>query len=257
MVSVILPVYNECNRLESCVRDVSDYFSQVFPVYEIIIIEDNSTDQSLEVAQKIAGENRHVRLIHNDERLGRGASLNEAIQASKYNYVIYMDADLATDLKYAKKLVDCLNAGASVATGSRLMEGSRVSRPAVRDIPSRGYNFLVRLLFESRIHDHQCGFKGFNRNEILPVLDMVKDNHWFWDTELLLLCQLNDMRIDEFPVEWRHNGGNELNASKVKVLKDIRAMARKLVTLKVRTLTHDMQIGHRDQSGISSPGRQR
>ena len=257
MVSVILPVYNECNRLESCVRVVAAYLSREFPAYEIIVVEDGSTDTSYEIAQSVASGVENVRLIHNDQRLGRGASLTEAIRASKYDHVLYMDADLATDLKYTKKLVDCLKNGASVATGSRLMEGSRVSRPAVRDIPSRGYNFLVRLLFWSSLHDHQCGFKGFNRNEVLPVLDMVQDNHWFWDTELLLLCQLNGMRVDEFPVEWKHNGGNDLNASKVKVLKDVRAMARKLLALKVRTLTSDLQVSHRKKSGVPNVERPR
>jgi glycosyltransferase involved in cell wall biosynthesis len=163
MLSIILPVYNECNRLEMCVDTLNNYLSKAFTSYEIIIVEDNSTDGSLDAAQRIAAVHNNVVLIHNDSRLGRGASLNVAIKKSSADHVIYMDVDLATDLKYVKELVDSLKNGAAVSTGSRLMKGSKVTRPLSRDIASKSYNMLIRLLLHSKIHDHQCGFKGFNK----------------------------------------------------------------------------------------------
>jgi hypothetical protein len=114
------------------------------------------------------------------------------------------------------------------------MRNSNISRPAGRDIASRGYNALVRLLFGSRLHDHQCGFKGFNKKDILEVIGEVRDNHWFWDTELLIRCQVRGLKVSEFPVNWVHNGGDSVNPSKVKVLKDSYVMGKKLLELKLR-----------------------
>lgn len=254
MLSIILPVYNECNRLEMCVDTLNNYLSKAFTSYEIIIVEDNSTDGSLDVAQRIAAAHNNVVLIHNDSRLGRGASLNVAIKKSSADHVIYMDVDLATDLKYIKELVDSLKNGAVVSTGSRLMKGSKVTRPLIRDIASKSYNILIRLLFRSKIHDHQCGFKGFNKKYILPILDLVQDDHWFWDTELLVICQKAGLKVYEFPVDWRHNGGNNLNASKVRIVKDTIFMGKRLIKLKIRLMTngpgHTGQIAAEDGSII-------
>jgi glycosyltransferase involved in cell wall biosynthesis len=221
---------------------VDGYLSRNFASYEIIVVEDNSSDNSYSIAKDIAAGNKNVVLLHNDRRLGRGSSLNEAIMESHSNIVLYMDVDLATDIGYIRYLVDSIKGGASMATGSRLMKGSRTERPISRDVASRSYNALSRLLFRSKIYDHQCGFKGFNKKDILPILGRIQDNHWFWDTELLIVCQKLGMRIDEFPVSWKHNGGNNKNASKVKVFKDSLYMGRRLARLKVRQITGRLTV---------------
>ncbi len=242
MLSVILPVYNECNRLKACVDRVVTYLDDEFGTYEIIIIEDHSIDESYEIAMRIAAGNENVVLMHNACRLGRGASLNAAIRKARGDLVVYMDVDLATDISHTRTLVDSLTDGASVATGSRLMKASRASRPASRDVASRSYNWLVRQLFRSDIHDHQCGFKGFRKSDVLKVIDRVQDNHWFWDTELLILCQRLGMKVAEFPVRWKHNGGDNLNESKVKVFRDSVLMGKKLLKLKYRLMTRYSDI---------------
>lgn len=234
MLSVILPVYNEGNRLEACVDRLRCYLAENVSSYEIIIAEDGSTDESYPVAKRLAKEYDDVALFHSDNRLGRGASLDRAIKRANGDYIVYMDVDLATDLRYTKILIDGLANGASVVTGSRLMKGSKAKRPLVRDVASKGYNLLIKLLFGSALHDHQCGFKGFNKRVITQVLDWVQDSHWFWDTELLIICQQAGLKIFEFPVHWVHNGGNSLNQSKVKVLKDAYQMGSKLLDLKCR-----------------------
>ncbi len=234
MLSVILPVYNEGNRLEACVERLRSYLSENSSSFEIIIAEDGSTDESCRIAKRLSRENCDVVLIHSDTRLGRGASLDNAIQMARGDYVIYMDVDLATDLRYTKLLIDGLANGASVVTGSRLIKGSKTKRPLVRDAASRVYNLMVRFLFGSPLYDHQCGFKGFDKKAIVEVIGSVQDRHWFWDTELLIICQHAGLKIFEFPVHWVHNGGNTLNLSKVKVFKDSCQMGKKLLELKYR-----------------------
>jgi glycosyltransferase AglD len=241
-LSVILPVYNECNRLADCIANVDGYLSAAYSSYEIIVVEDNSTDNSYEVAKEAAARNDHIMLIHNDTRLGRGSSLNAAIRASRGDLVIYMDVDLATDIGYVERLVSPLKSGFSLTTGSRLMKDSKAERPLSRDIASRSYNLLVRLLFGSKVYDHQCGFKGFRKKDIEPLLGYVQDNHWFWDTELLILCQRSGLKVDEFPVTWKHNGGNDKNPSKVKVIHDSFSMGSKLLKLKLRQLSGGLDV---------------
>lgn len=236
MLSVILPVYNEGNRLEACVARLDEYLRKAFKAYEILIVEDNSPDDSYEVARRIAAGRENVVLLHNEERLGRGRSLTAAIKKARGQLVVYMDVDLATDLRHTRTLVDGLKNGASVSTGSRLMRDSEVNRPAVRDIASRSYNWLVRHMFGSQLYDHQCGFKGFRKSDVLAVIDGIEDDHWFWDTELLVVCQRRGMRVFEFPVRWKHNGGDNLNPSKVKVLRDSVLMGKKLLSFKYRLI---------------------
>jgi hypothetical protein len=83
-----------------------------------------------------------------------------------------------------------------------LMPESRIERTGGREIASRGYNFMVRTILSSRLRDHQCGFKAFNRERLLALLPAVKDTHWFWDTEVLVRAQHAGYRICEFPVVW-------------------------------------------------------
>jgi len=247
-LSVILPAYKEENRLRDTVGSVREYLRREFPSYEMIIVEDASPDNTYQVARDLAAGDPGIMLIHNDKRLGRGSSLNEAIMASHGQYVIYMDVDLATDIHYIRKLVESLRSGAVLATGSRLIKGADMERPVVRDIASKAYNLFVRLLFSSKVYDHQCGFKGFNKAEIMPALNLVRDNHWFWDTELLVICQNMGFRVDEFPVAWKHNGGDNKNASKVRVLKDSAYMGRRLLGLKVRQMSGELTVKSVDTS---------
>ena len=242
MLSAVLPVYNECNRLEACVSRLEGYLWQHYEPFEIIVAEDGSTDGSAEIARQIACRDPNVVLLQSDRRLGRGTSLAQALNIARGDYVVYMDADLATDLRHVRELVEGLANGATVATGSRLMQNSQAQRPAARDVASRGYNALVRLLFGSQLCDHQCGFKGFDRRAVLPLLGQVRDNHWFWDTELLIVCQKAGLRVCEFPVHWVHNGGDALNVSKVRVLRDSWQMGLKLLRLKYRLTVHGLEV---------------
>ncbi len=223
MLSIILPAYNEAKRIESAVERIMEFMNSNFQDFEIIIAEDGSTDGTDKVAEKLAEKYGFVRHLHSDERLGRGKALNNAIKRSEYEFVIYMDVDLSTDLKHVNDIYEALKAGYDIAVGSRLLKSSRAKRPFTRDLSSRVYNFLVRALLKSGIHDHQCGFKGFRKSRIADILDSIADNHWFWDTELLVLAQRKGLKIKEIPVTWEHGG-----ESKVSILNDSIYMLRNI-----------------------------
>ncbi|WP_230972273.1 flippase-like domain-containing protein [Archaeoglobus neptunius] len=206
-VSIVLPAYNEAGRLKQTVERVQKAAEETGYDYEIIIAEDGSEDGTDAIAREIAESNPKVIHLHSDERLGRGKALMNAFEKAEGDIVVYMDVDLATDLRHLKEIVDAIaREGYDLATGSRLMKSSDTDRPAKREIASRGYNFLVRLFLGSKIRDHQCGFKAFKKSVVMEIGKRVRDNHWFWDTEVLVLAQKMGYRVKEIPVRWRHGG---------------------------------------------------
>ncbi len=206
MISIVLPAYNEAKRIKKAVERVINTAKSIGYDFEVIIAEDGSTDGTDKIASELAKKYAEVRHIHSNERLGRGRALKNAFKEAKGDIVVYMDVDLSTDLKHLKELVDSIAVeGYDIATGSRLLKDSKAERPVKRAIASKVYNSLVRLLLGSKIKDHQCGFKAFKRDVILKICEDVKDNHWFWDTEVLVLAQKRGYKVKEIPVVWKQS----------------------------------------------------
>jgi glycosyltransferase involved in cell wall biosynthesis len=227
MVSVVLPAYNEVEKLEGAVAKVSQALKEDGYSYEIIIAEDGSTDGTVEKAEELAQKLAYVKHIHRDKRLGRGTALNNAFKQSSGEVFVYMDLDLATDLKYLKPLVDAITVeGYDFSTGSRMLPESKVQRSLRRSISSKTYNFLVRHMLGSKLRDHQCGFKGFKKEPTLNLLDEVEATHWFWDTEMMVRAYRHGYKIKEIAVEW--NSGRD---TKVSLFKDSWNMFRQIMGL--------------------------
>ena len=224
-VTAIIPVYNDRHSLETAIPESLRVLAGIAPEFELIIAEDGSTDGSAEFVRKVEADDPRVRLLHSNERLGRGKALNRAIAAAKGTVVCYYDVDLATDMSHLGELIDAIRTGADIATGSRLLPQSDIVRTGGREIASRTYNWLVRLFLRSRIYDHQCGFKAFNKNRISEILPKIQSGHWFWDTELLVRSQRQGYMVREFPVRWRAGKGTTVR------LKDIFEMGSAILRL--------------------------
>ena len=207
-VSAALPDYNDRAALEVAIPRSLEALEEIAPgAFEVIIAEDGSSDGSTEFAREYAARDPRVRLMHSDERLGRGRALNRVFAGAKGSIVCYYDVDLATDIQHLTELIGAIREGYDIATGSRLLPESDITRSGDREIASRGYNMLVRTVLGSPLHDHQCGLKGFRRDRLLALLPSVRADHWFWDTEVLVRAQKNGYRIREFPVRWRQGPG--------------------------------------------------
>ncbi|WP_067052125.1 dolichyl-phosphate beta-glucosyltransferase [Methanofollis ethanolicus] len=224
-VSVILPVFNDRPALERAVPESVAALAAITDAFEVIVAEDGSTDGSAEFVRAWHEKDPRVRLLHADERLGRGKALNRAIDAARYEVVCYYDVDLATDLAHLPELVGAIRSGADIATGSRLMPDSDIVRSGGREVASRGYNLLVRTVLGSRLHDHQCGFKAFRRDRILALVPEVQAPHWFWDTEVLVRGQRKGYVVKEFPVVWRQGPGTTVR------FKDVFSMGSQILGL--------------------------
>jgi len=214
-VSVVLPAYNEVEYLQPAVEKTIQTLNQFTQSFEVIIAEDGSTDGTAECAEELAQKIGEVRHIHREKRLGRGTALNNAFKLSRGEVLVYMDLDLATDLKYLKPLVEAITVeGYDFSTGSRMMSDSKAERTLSRSISSKTYNFLVRHILGSKLRDHQCGFKAFKREPLMSLLGKVGATHWFWDTEIMVRAYEQGYQVKEIPVEWKSGKGTKVNLFK-------------------------------------------
>jgi glycosyltransferase involved in cell wall biosynthesis len=232
MFSMILPVHNEESKIEPCVKTLVKLFrSKGFKeigTFEIIIAEDGSTDKSADVGRAMEKQYKEVRFFHSKSKLGRGKAVKNSIEKARGDKIGYMDVDMATDISHIKELITSLD-DYDYATGSRYASGSKSSRTGKRLFFSRAYNLLVRLTFGSKINDHQCGFKSFRKSSIEKVNRFSKADHWFWDTESLVLANKMGMRVREFPVRWK-----ESRTTTVKFKRDILGFMRQVIDLRIR-----------------------
>ncbi len=203
VLDVVIPVYNEEDDLEPCVRTLRAYLAVSVPYRFRITIADNaSTDATPEVARRLAAEIAEVEVVRLEQK-GRGRALKQVWLASDAAVLAYMDVDLSTDLAALAALVAPLLSGHSdVAIGSRLARGARVVRGAKREFISRSYNLILRTVLGARFSDAQCGFKAIRSDAARAVLPLVEDTGWFFDTELLILAQRGGLRTYEVPVDW-------------------------------------------------------
>ncbi|MBX3747937.1 MAG: glycosyltransferase family 2 protein [Verrucomicrobiae bacterium] len=202
-VNVTVPVFNEERRLSrngprllTFLRDHCRFD------FELVIASNASTDATIEVAQALAATDERVRVVHL-ERKGRGRALKAVWTGSRAGILSYMDVDLSTDLAAFPPLVESLiGGGFDLAAGSRLLKPSLTSRGWKREMLSRSYNRLVRMLFRTGFSDAQCGFKALTRTAATELIPRVEDDGWFLDTELLILAERFGYRIFDLPVRW-------------------------------------------------------
>jgi uncharacterized protein (TIRG00374 family) len=226
-VSVVLPAYDEEDTVAATVEETLAALERfLLPgTFEVIVAEDGCTDRTPEIADRLASEDERVRHLHSADRLGRGRALERAFELADGDVVAYLDTDMATDMRHLEELIETVRSGgADVVTGSRWVPGHEADRPMNRSIPSRGFNTLARLVLRSRLRDHQCGFKAFDREALLAILEDIEDEHWFWDTEVLVRAQRAGYDVREFPVEWTPQGD-----TKVDLVRDVFGMGSQIV----------------------------
>ncbi len=231
VLDVVVPVYNEEDDLEPCVRRLHDYLASTFPYEFRITIADNaSTDRTLAIARRLTYELPDVEVVHLDQK-GRGRALHQVWLDSDAQVLAYMDVDLSTDLAALLPLVAPLLSGHSdLSIGTRLARSSRVARGPKREVISRCYNLILRTTLAARFSDAQCGFKAIRADRAKQLLPLVEDTGWFFDTELLVLAERAGLRIYEVPVDWVDDPDSRVDivATAVADLKGIVRLGRAL-----------------------------
>jgi putative flippase GtrA len=225
-IEIVVPVHDEEATLALSVRRLHRFLTAQFPFTWRIVIADNaSTDATAAVGERLARELPSVSFLRL-ERKGRGRALRAAWSQSSAQVVCYMDVDLSTDLRGLLPLVAPLLSGHSdLAIGTRLAHGARVVRGPKREVISRAYNCLLRTVLRARFSDAQCGFKAVRAELLGDLLPAVRDDGWFFDTELLVTAQRRGLRIHEVPVDWIDDPDSRVRIVRTAV-DDLRGVAR-------------------------------
>ena len=238
-LDVIIPVFNEERDLPVSIRKLRGFLREHCPYqWRIVVANNASTDNTLGIARALKEEfPGQVDLIHLEQK-GRGRALKQAWLASDADVVSYMDVDLSTNLTHLMPMVEPLFQGRfKVATGSRLMRGSRVTRQLKREVISRAYNLIIKLMFPRKhFSDAQCGFKAMTRAAAADLLPHIADDRWFFDSELLLRAEQRGYKIWEVPVEWIEDLDSRVNIIST-ALEDLEGLWR------VRTTPFDRHAG--------------
>ncbi len=214
LVSFIILSYNEGKIIKRSAKKITAAFKKLGCKYEIIIASDGSRDSTYRIAAKLSRDPR-IRQLYSREKLGKGGAIKNAFIHAKGGIVIFADADLSTDILHTGDLIDKIKCGSDICIGARLLPASKVRRSLTRTISSFIYTLLVRLLFNTRITDFQCGFKAFREKTCLPLISGIERTGFFWDTEFLLKAEKSGLKIFQMPVVWTEN-----KESKIRLVRD-------------------------------------
>jgi len=203
-----------------------------FP-YEIVVVDDGSTDNTLQITKSIANNNNHINILSNERNSGKGYSVRRGMLSARGEYVFFTDADLSTPIEEIEKCLPYLVNGYDVVIGSRSMPGADiiVHQPWYREKMGKIFNFMVNVVLLRGIVDTQCGFKGFKRDVAKKVFSRCRIDGFSFDVEALYLSRKFDYKIKELPIRWENS-----TLSKVSPVKHSIQMFKDLLGIKMKDL---------------------
>ncbi len=208
-LSVVVPAYNEALRLGVTLARVGEHLGGLSVPYEIIVVDDGSTDGTAELARASGGR---VRVLRHEPNRGKGYAVRRGMLAATGERRLLTDADLSTPIEELAKLQAALDEGCDVAIGSRAIPGARIEvhQPAYREAMGRVFNRLVQALLLPGLHDTQCGFKLFSARAAEASFATAVLDGFSFDVEALYLARLRGLRIAEVAVTWRNDAATRV-----------------------------------------------
>ena len=216
-ISIIIPVYNEAERLSGSLETIIKYLEKQMFESEIIVVDDGSSDDTAAVAEKNfvrMTDSIRTRVIRYEPNRGKGYAVRAGMQAATGDILLFSDADLSTPITEMEKLVAPIRSGAlDVAFGSRALDRSLIGthQPWRREQSGKVFNLVVRLFTGLPFWDTQCGFKAFRTAVFRPLLDVLKIDRFGFDVEFLFVAHRAGLRVQEIPVRWDHSDGSKVN----------------------------------------------
>ncbi len=214
-LSIVIPAYNEADRLGRTLGNVVDYLRQNSPEAELIVVDDGSTDNTAALArQTLKDSGLRTSVISYKSNLGKGRAVRLGLLAARGEVTLFSDADLSTPIAEMPKLVDPILRGECDLTfGSRALDRNLIGihQPWRREQGGRVFNLAVRLATGLPFWDTQCGFKAFRMSICRPLVEAATVDRFGFDVELLYLAYCAGLKLKEIPVRWDHNEGSKVN----------------------------------------------
>ena len=230
-LSVIIPAYNEEPRIVDTLRQVLDYLGSQSYTWEVVVVDDGSTDTTPSLVGTFSKDYTNVRLIRVPHG-GKGWAANQGMLSTAAEYRFMCDADLSMPIDQINRFLPPEKTDFDIAIGSREIPGARrIGEPYRRHFMGRLYNRLVRLLIIPNISDTQCGFKCFRGEVADKLFPLQKMNGFAFDVELLFLARKKTIRVEEIPIDWYY-----MPQSKVRAVKDSFAMTGSILKIRWNNL---------------------
>ncbi len=209
-LSVVVPAFNEGAVLEAHLQLLVEFLARRGEEFEILCVDDGSSDDTAAILNRLGPR---VRTLVHRENLGKGAAVRTGSLAATGERVVFLDADLSTELSDLEPLLAALDAGADVALGSRRVGGAgiEVRQPATREFLGRCFSGIARALVAPEVLDFTCGFKGFRREAAHQIFSCARVNRWAFDAEIIAIARARGLRIVQVPVRWRHCAGSKVH----------------------------------------------
>ena len=222
-LSIVIPAYNEEKNLKKNVFDaVADYLKSIDYSYEVIVVDDGSTDNTREIVRTFIKNEKEWRLIENRHG-GKACTVMTGLERAKGNIALFTDMDQATPLSEVEKLLGKFEEGYDIVIGSR---SGRAGAPVLRKLMAWGFSILRGIILGLPFRDTQCGFKAFNQNSIKKIVPKIK-GEWGvlhakggavnagFDVELLYLAKKYGFKVAEVPIEWKY-----VDTERIQIIKD-------------------------------------
>jgi len=170
----------------------------------VIVVDDGSSDRTIELIRKVKKTEPRVKLLRNSRNLGKGAAVKKGVLKACGRYILFTDVDLSAPIDQFDKFEKYLKQGFDVVIGSRRIDGSQIGihQPWVRRVLGAIFYFLTRKFILSGIVDSNCGFKAYRRPAAQEIFKLQTINRWAFDVELLLIAQKKNFKIKEVPIKW-------------------------------------------------------
>jgi len=223
LLSIIIPAHNEEKRLPPTLEQVFAFLDRQNYESEVWVIENGSTDQTYEVAQRFAGQHKNLHVAHTDGR-GKGLAVQRGMLEAHGRHRLMCDADLSMPVEEIAKFLSPNAADSDIAIASREAPGAaRYDEPIIRHIGGRMINLLIRLLILPGLQDTQCGFKCFRGEVANDLFKRQTLMDWSFDIELLFIARRHGYRVTEIPIDWYYRPESKVSAIRdaVRMIQDI------------------------------------
>jgi len=225
--SVIIPARNEEHRLPDTLKQVAAYLQAQPFEFEVLVVENGSTDNTLAIAQAFAAQNPQVRVLQNTQR-GKGLAVKRGMLEARGEYRFMCDADLSMPITEISKFLPPALTGYDIVIASREAPGSiRYNEPIYRHLGGRGINLIIRLLALPGLQDSQCGFKCFTARAAEDLFRVQTLDGWSFDIELLFVARMWGYHLIEVPIHWYFQSESKVNA-----VRDALRMIRDIFTIR-------------------------
>lgn len=227
--SLILPCYNEGPTFVDNVEAIVRKLKKLGCSWEVVFVEDKSTDETLEKVEALCQKIKNSKLIMHKINTGRGKAVRDGFNAVRGEICAFIDVDCEISPSYIPVFIDEIKKGNDMAIATRFYENQ--PHALARLISSKAYSIVVSMLLKTPFKDTEAGFKFFKRDKILPIIAKARDNGWFFDTEICVLAHLGKLKISQIPVLFIRR---EDKKSTVRLIPDSVNYCRKLLEFRTK-----------------------